>query len=53
MNIAKAKYNHLTLSVYQKNTRAIGFYKKQGFQAIKQRIDENTGEMEVYMSWKR
>lgn len=39
----------LTLSVYQKNTRAVSFYQREGFEIQSEGIDESTGEKEYSM----
>ncbi|MGL4362969.1 MAG: N-acetyltransferase [Cellulosilyticaceae bacterium] len=49
----KKKYDKLTLSVYEKNIKAINFYIKQGFKIIEKTVDENTGEIEMSMEWKK
>lgn len=43
----------LSLSVYQKNTRALGFYLREGFVVHREEIDQNTGEIELFMRWTR
>lgn len=48
----KKKYNKIELNVYEKNNRAIKFYKREGFYIIDKNIDHNTGEMEIKMRWK-
>ena len=50
---AKTRNEVLTLYVYQKNQRALKFYLKEGFVIHKQLIDEETGEIEFLMQWKR
>jgi len=45
--------NHLTLSVYQKNERAINFYIREKFEIQSKCIDDNTGETEYIMVWKQ
>lgn len=50
---AKTRNEVLTLNVYQKNQRALKFYLKEGFVIHKQLIDEETGEIEFLMQWKR
>ncbi len=50
---AKVLRDELLLSVYAKNADAIGFYKKQNFIAEERRIDQNTGEEEVVMRWRK
>lgn len=49
----KALYSTLTLSVYEKNSRAISFYMHEGFVVDKHQIDENTGENEYFMIWRK
>lgn len=53
--IAKAKLlrDELLLSVYAKNSAAIGFYKEKDFIAEERRIDQNTGEDEFVMRWRK
>ena len=41
----------LLLNVYQKNTRAICFYQREGFQIQSENLDEATGEKEYVMLW--
>lgn len=43
--------NELTLSVYKKNTRAVSFYKHQGFTISKEELDEEHNEVELTMKW--
>ncbi len=45
--------NQLSLSVYQKNIRAVNFYQKEDFNIQSENVDENTGEKEYIMTWKR
>lgn len=52
-DFVKDKYPVLSLKVYQKNTDAVQFYKKQGFKVIKTSTDKNTGEKELVMQWKK
>lgn len=49
----KNKKTELSLNVYEKNNRAIEFYKKEKFEIVSKKIDENTNEIEVLMKWKR
>lgn len=44
--------NKITLNVYDKNIRAIDFYKREGFKALTKNIDDATGEREYEMLWK-
>ena len=47
----KAIKDALHLSVYQKNTRAIRFYQREGFVIQCEGLDESTGEKEYAMLW--
>lgn len=53
LNYVKGKRNNLLLNVYQKNTRAISFYQREGFEIQCNGIDEATGEREYAMAWQR
>ena len=48
----KSIYHSLSLSVYQKNYRAIAFYSREGFSVQSEGIDEATREVEYIMIWK-
>lgn len=50
---AKENRNTLTLSVFQKNRKAIEFYKKNGFEIEKEGLDVATNEKEYEMKWKK
>lgn len=52
LDYAKERKNKLTLQVYQKNERAVSFYKREGFTVMAERIDENTSEIEYEMEWR-
>ena len=41
----------LRLSVYKKNTAAVSFYRKRGFQIDKESVDPETAELEYTMIW--
>lgn len=41
----------LSLSVYQKNKRAIKFYLREGFKIQSENVDDNTAEKEFTMTW--
>ena len=43
----------LKLNVYQKNERAIQFYLREEFSILSECVDDNTGEKEFTMIWKR
>ena len=51
LNYAKGKRNKLFLNVYQKNTRAISFYQREGFEVQYSGLDEATGEKDYVMTW--
>lgn len=53
INYVKEKNDTLTLNVYEKNIDAILFYLSMGFKNKKIQIDENTGEKEYIMEWKK
>ena len=52
LDFLKAKKPELYLNVYQKNTRAIRFYEREGFQIQSEGLDESTGEKDYTMVWK-
>ena len=49
----KGKRNKLILNVYQKNTRAISFYQREGFEIQYSGLDEATGEKDYVMAWQQ
>lgn len=51
LNFVKGRKKNLRLSVYQKNTRAMCFYQREGFEIQCEKLDENTGEKEYVMIW--
>ena len=51
INFAKSIKSRLSLSVYQKNIKAIEFYKREGFNIKCENIDKATGEKEYLMVW--
>lgn len=53
LDYIKKGYNELTLSVYEKNSRAINFYIREQFIIISKKTDKNTGEIEFLMKWKK
>ena len=53
LNYAKGKRNKLFLNVYQKNTRAISFYQREGFEVQCSGLDEATGEKDYVMTWQQ
>ena len=53
LNYAKDKRNKLFLNVYQKNTQAISFYQREGFEVQYSGLDEATGEKDYVMVWQQ
>ena len=53
LNYAKDKRNKLRLNVYQKNTQAISFYQREGFEIQYSGLDEYTGEKDYVMAWQQ
>lgn len=53
LNHVKAAKGELSLSVYQKNEAAVRFYIREGFSVQAEKTDEDTGEAELSMVWKR
>lgn len=51
LNYIKNNRDKLSLSVYQKNSRAISFYKREGFEIQHSGLDEATGEKDYVMTW--
>ena len=58
--IGKALLDHvkplkprLTLGVYQKNERALAFYRREQFAVHSEGIDEDTNEADIQMLWMR
>ena len=53
LDFVKQTHETLTLRVYQKNERAVRFYRREQFAAESRQIDEHTGEPEWRMVWRR
>jgi len=53
LNYAKDTRNKLRLNVYQKNTLAISFYRREGFEIQYSSLDEVTGEKDYVMAWQQ
>ena len=53
LEYAKSRKPSLTLSVYQKNQRALAFYRRKQFVVQSEGIDEDTNEAEIQMLWMR
>lgn len=51
LDFAKSVKEQLSLSVYQKNTRAIKFYQRENFIIKCEETDNDTGEKEYFMIW--
>ena len=53
LGYAKSRKPRLTLSVYQKNERALAFYRREQFVVQSEGIDGDTNEAEIQMLWTR
>ena len=53
LEYVKRIYGILSLSVYQKNERAVAFYSREGFSILSKELDEDTKETEYTMIWKK
>ncbi len=53
LDTIKQDYSELSLKVYKKNIRAVRFYQREQFIIKQEQIDEQTGETEYLMIWKR
>ena len=53
LEYAKSCKPYLTLSVYQKNERALAFYRREKFVVQSEGIDEDTNEADIQMLWMR
>ena len=53
LEYAKSRKPRLTLSVYQKNERALAFYQREQFTVQSEGIDEDTNEADIQMLWTR
>ena len=52
LDFAKGLRSVLSLNVYQKNSRAVRFYRGEGFEIRSESVDGNTGEPEYLMEWR-
>lgn len=52
LDYVKALKSELELKVYQKNERAVSFYKREQFAVMSETVDGNTNETEFVMSWR-
>ena len=53
LDYVKPRRPRLTLGVYQKNERALAFYRREQFVVQSEGIDEDTNEAEIQMLWMR
>lgn len=53
MALAKQQHPELELNVYAENTRALAFYRRQGFTIVREQTDEQTGQQEFAMKYQR
>ena len=53
LDCVKDRKSALRLNVYQKNMRAIRFYRREGFQIRGEGLDADTGEPDYEMLWQR
>lgn len=53
LEYVKSRKPRLTLGVYQKNERALAFYRREQFVVQSEGIDEDTNEAEIQMLWTR
>ena len=53
LDYAKSRKSELRLNVYQKNTRAIRFYQREGFSVQGEGLDGAVGEKDFLMKWKK
>lgn len=53
LDFVKELRKQLRLGVYQKNTRAVKFYRRENFEIQCENTDESTGEKEYVMIWNR
>lgn len=53
LDFVKRNNDRLTLHVYQKNYRAVAFYRREQFSVTAQQIEEHTQEIEYAMTWQR
>lgn len=51
LDYIKKKRDRLDLTVYKENDKAVRFYLRENFAIEKEQVDENTGKIELKMSW--
>lgn len=49
MEKVKSEHTKIELNVYAKNARSVSFYEHHGFTVVQEKIDENTGHLELSM----
>ncbi|TVQ16696.1 MAG: N-acetyltransferase [Bacteroidetes bacterium] len=53
LGYVKTLRDHLTLKVFVRNTKSVEFYHAHGFSALSEQEDEETGEKELVMEWRK
>lgn len=53
LDYIKNRKTKLFLNVYQQNTCAISFYKREGFEIKSYSLDKATGEKDYFMTWQQ
>ena len=53
LDYIKQRHDRFSLEVYQKNVRAIAFYRRENFSILSEASDEDTGEKEYIMVWEK
>lgn len=53
LEYVKQLHSTLSLDVYQKNERALRFYRENGFTIVSKQNDEHTGKIEFTMIWNK
>lgn len=53
LEYVKQLHSTLSLNVYQKNERALRFYRENEFTIVSKQNDEHTGEIEFTMIWNK
>lgn len=51
IDYVKGLHSRLSLCVYEKNVRAVDFYRREGFLPVRKKPDISTGEVEIFMRW--
>lgn len=53
LNYVKNIKPNISLDVYQKNTKAVRFYKREQFKFVSENVDDITNEKEFIMEWNK